>query len=83
LSHRAKQDLSAHYDGYGACPLTVEKGKIILAEFGYAGKLLPTFPLDPMIARRSYWHLKKSIMPQVYWNGMIKGKEWLTSCETR
>jgi sulfide:quinone oxidoreductase len=83
LSHRAKQDLSAHYDGYGACPLTVEKGKIILAEFGYAGKLLPTFPLDPMIARRSYWHLKKSIMPQVYWNGMLKGKEWLTSCETR
>ncbi|GAB5428584.1 MAG: hypothetical protein Devi2KO_20430 [Devosia indica] len=24
----------AVYDGYGSCPLTVEKGKIILAEFG-------------------------------------------------
>ena len=32
------------YDGYGSCPLTVERGKIVLAEFGYGGKLLPTFP---------------------------------------
>jgi len=32
------------YDGYGSCPLTVERGKIVLAEFGYGGKLLPSFP---------------------------------------
>ena len=24
----------AQYDGYGSCPLTVERGKIVLAEFG-------------------------------------------------
>ena len=35
---------SAVYDGYGSCPLTVERGKIVLAEFGYGGKLLPTLP---------------------------------------
>lgn len=34
----------AGYDGYGSCPLTVERGKIVLAEFGYGGKLLPSFP---------------------------------------
>lgn len=34
----------AIYDGYGSCPLTVENGKIVLAEFGYGGKLLPSFP---------------------------------------
>lgn len=34
----------AIYDGYGSCPLTVERGKVVLAEFGYGGKLLPTFP---------------------------------------
>ena len=34
----------AQYDGYGSCPLTVERGKIVLAEFGYGGKLLPSFP---------------------------------------
>ena len=35
--------IHAIYDGYGSCPLTVERGKIVLAEFGYGGKLLPTF----------------------------------------
>jgi sulfide:quinone oxidoreductase len=34
----------SHYNGYGSCPLTVERGKIVLAEFGYGGKLLPSFP---------------------------------------
>ena len=34
----------ALYDGYGSCPLTVERGHIVLAEFGYGGKLLPSFP---------------------------------------
>ncbi len=34
---------AAVYDGYGSCPLTVERGKIVLAEFGYGGKRLPSF----------------------------------------
>jgi len=25
----------SQYDGYGSCPLTVERGKMVLAEFGY------------------------------------------------
>ncbi|SDK97178.1 sulfide:quinone oxidoreductase [Modicisalibacter muralis] len=36
--------LSAAYFGYGACPLTVERGRVVLAEFGYGGQLQPTFP---------------------------------------
>jgi len=67
------------YDGYGSCPLTVEKGKIILAEFGYGGKVMPTFPWDSTKPRRMAWFLKKSILPTVYWNIMLKGREWLTS----
>jgi sulfide:quinone oxidoreductase len=34
----------AQYDGYGSCPLTVERGKIVLAEFTYGGKVAPSFP---------------------------------------
>jgi sulfide:quinone oxidoreductase len=78
LALRKQQPLPLKYDGYGSCPLTVEKGKVILAEFGYAGKLLPTFPLDPTVARRSAWFLKASLLPWFYWNGMLKGREWLT-----
>lgn len=78
LALRKQQPLPLAYDGYGSCPLTVEKGKVILAEFGYAGKLLPTFPLDPTVARRSAWFLKATLLPWFYWNGMLKGREWLT-----
>jgi sulfide:quinone oxidoreductase len=67
----------AIYDGYGSCPLTVERGKVILAEFGYGGKLLPTFPLDPRIPRRLAWRLKTQWMPSIYYDMMLKGHEWL------
>ncbi len=77
ISLRAGTPLLSRYDGYGSCPLTVEKGKVILAEFGYGGKLLPTFPLDPTIPRSSAWFLKATFLPWLYWNAMLKGREWL------
>lgn len=67
----------AIYDGYGSCPLTVERGKVILAEFGYGGKLLPTFPLDPKVPRRLAWKLKTRWMQSIYFDMMLKGHEWL------
>lgn len=78
IAQRRQQALPAQYDGYGACPLTVEKGKVVLAEFIYGGKLTPTFPLKPTVARRSAWFLKATVLPWVYWNLMLKGHEWLT-----
>lgn len=70
----------AQYDGYGSCPLTVERGKIVLAEFGYGGKLLPSFPkwlLDGEQPTRLAWLLKEQILPPMYWDGMLKGHEWM------
>jgi sulfide:quinone oxidoreductase len=61
------------YNGYSSCPLITEKGKVMLAEFGYDGKLLPTFPLDPTVERASMWYLKKDLLPLLYWYGMMKG----------
>ena len=78
LALRRNQPMPLRYDGYGSCPLTVEKGKVVLAEFGYGGKLLPSFPLDPTVPRRSAWLLKSRFLPWFYWNGMLKGREWLT-----
>lgn len=77
ISLRAGIPLLSEYDGYGSCPLTVEKGKVILAEFGYGGKLLPTFPLDSTVPRKSAWFLKAKLLPWLYWNCMLKGREWL------
>jgi sulfide:quinone oxidoreductase len=81
IALRASKKLPAQYNGYTSCPLTVEAGKVILAEFGYGGKLLPTFPLEPTKARASAWFLKAKLLPWIYWNGMLKGREWLARCE--
>ncbi len=80
LAAKEGRELTTMYDGYGACPLTVENGKVILAEFGFGGKLLPTFPFDPTIPKKLYWFFKTTVFPWIYWNGMLKGKEWLARC---
>ncbi|MYM55122.1 bifunctional protein tyrosine phosphatase family protein/NAD(P)/FAD-dependent oxidoreductase [Thalassovita mangrovi] len=75
---------AAIYNGYGSCPLTVEKGKIVLAEFGYGGALLPSFPkfiLDGTKPTRAAWILKEQILPPVYWKAMLRGKEWMIKPE--
>ena len=54
----------------------------MLAEFGYGGKLLPTFPtwmLNGTKPTRRAWVLKKSILPAIYWQAMLKGHEWLAA----
>jgi sulfide:quinone oxidoreductase len=75
---------SAHYDGYGSCPLTVERGKIVLAEFTYGGKVAPSFPswlIDGTRPSRLAWLLKERILPPLYWKGMLKGREWMAKPE--
>jgi len=74
----------AAYNGYGSCPLTVERGKIVLAEFGYGGKIIPSLPtslLNGKRATRAAWFLKAIMLPWIYWNGMLKGREWLVKIE--
>jgi len=72
------------YLGYGACPLTVERGKIVLAEFGYGGKLQPSLPLWLLEGTKPTWQawfLKASVLPWMYWNLMLKGHELLAAPE--
>ena len=74
----------AQYDGYGSCPLTVERGKIVLAEFGYGGTLLPSFPkflIDGTRPSRLAWFLKERLLPPVYWKVMLRGREWMARPE--
>ena len=74
----------AQYDGYGSCPLTVERGKIVLAEFGYGGALKPSFPsfiIDGTKPSRAAWFLKEKLLPPIYWQAMLKGKEWMAKPE--
>lgn len=70
---------AAAYNGYGSCPLTVERGKIVLAEFIYGGKHSPTFPEwlnNGTKPSKFAWFLKTKILPFVYWQQMLRGIEW-------
>jgi sulfide:quinone oxidoreductase len=74
------------YDGYASCPLTVERGKIVFAEFGYGGKLLPTFPKwlnENTKATWFGWLMKAEILPWVYWELMLAGHEWFAKPKRR
>jgi|TARA_R100000501_G_scaffold13654_4_gene25003 sulfide:quinone oxidoreductase len=76
----------ANYDGYGSCPLTVENGKIVLAEFLYGGKVAPSFPkwlINGSRPSRLAWQLKTQALPWIYWHGMLKGREWLAKPASR
>ena len=63
----------AEYDGYSACPIPTQYGKLMLAEFDYSNKPKMTFPFDQAKPRWSMWLLKTKILPWLYWNKILKG----------
>ena len=80
LFEKGERASQCAYDGYGSCPLTVERGKIVLAEFTYGGKVAPSFPrylIDGTKPSRLAWILKERILPSIYWKAMLKGREWM------
>ncbi len=74
MAHREGRHLAGSYDGYASCPLVTGYGKLILAEFGYGGKVMETFPFDQRRERYSMYALKAYGLPEMYWNGMLRGR---------
>ena len=74
LSFRAGKPLEERYDGYASCPLVTGYGKLIMAEFGYDGVTMETFPFDQTVERFSMYMLKAYGLPELYWNGMLRGR---------
>jgi sulfide:quinone oxidoreductase len=61
------------YDGYSACPIPTQYGKLMLAEFDYDNKPMMTFPFDQAKPRWTMWMLKTKVLPWLYWNKILKG----------
>jgi sulfide:quinone oxidoreductase len=74
IAFRASKPLLGHYDGYASCPLVTGYGKVILAEFGYDGVIMETFPFDQAQERYSMYALKAYALPNLYWHGMLQGR---------
>lgn len=74
LATRAGEPPRAQYDGYASCPLVTGYGTLILAEFDYDGRPAESFPFDQSRERYSMYALKAYGLPEMYWNGMLRGR---------
>lgn len=74
LAYLNKTTSNASYDGYSACPIPTQYGKVMLAEFDYTNKPKMTFPFDQAKPRWTMWILKTKILPWLYWNRILTGK---------
>lgn len=80
-----KEPLDGHYSGYASCPLIIGRGKVMLAEFVYGGKLAETFNFETgklpwkfigtegYVQQKFFYLLKEQVFPFVYWNLWTKG----------
>lgn len=72
---------TSSYNGYSSCPLVTDYGKMVMAEFDYDNNFTPDPMLKYMLISDSskehwrLWMLKKYILPYLYWNKMMKGKD--------
>lgn len=64
----------ATYHGYSSCPLVTGYGRLVLAEFDYDNNPMPSFPFDTAQERYSMYQLKKNLLPNMYWHGMLRGR---------
>ncbi|MGB0237505.1 MAG: FAD-dependent oxidoreductase [Cycloclasticus sp.] len=72
-----KKPVVETYYGYGSCPLTTARGKVMMAEFIYGGKVTPTMPYvaKPNAESSLMWYAKTTGLPLLYWEFMLKGYE--------
>ena len=74
LSYLAGQPLQARYNGYTSCPLITSIGRAVLAEFGYGGELMPSFPfISPTEESWAVWVMKEKMLQPAYY-AMLNGR---------
>jgi sulfide:quinone oxidoreductase len=64
---------AARYEGYSACPIPTQYGKLMLAEFDYSNTPTMTFPINQAKPNWAMWILKTKVLPWLYWNKILKG----------
>ena len=71
---RAGEELNA-YDGYTIIPITLDRRRLLLAEFDREGKPQPTISfVDLTTPRRLLWAFDRYLEPIVYFRGLLKGR---------
>src|SRR5699024_10873155 len=74
VAHVKGEALSAKHNVYTSCPLITAICKAMLVEFGWDGKLLPSFPfIDPKKESWAVWVMKEEMLQPAYY-AMLHGK---------
>ncbi len=74
LDVMAGREPSKSFNGYTVCPIVTRYGKVMLAEFDYDLKPVPTIPgIDPAQERWMWWIMKVYILEPMYFYGMLRG----------
>lgn len=75
LSVMEGEAAEARYSGYGSCPLTTARNRMLLAEFDYTLQPAPSIPLiDTTHERWDMWLLKRYVLPFMYWRLILPGR---------
>lgn len=63
------------YDGYTVIPITVDRRRLLLAEFDRHGTPTPSIgAVDLTVPRRPLWFFDRYVEPVVYYRRLLKGK---------
>lgn len=74
LAAMANKPLTVTYDGYTSCPVVTGYGRLVMAELDYDNHVKQSFPLiDQKKERWDMYMVKRHLLPQMYWHGMLKG----------
>ncbi len=66
---------ASSYDGYSVSPVTVERGRALIAEYNRARDLTPTIPgIGLARPRRAWWLADRYALPRQYWHSILKGR---------
>ncbi len=74
ISHINGKPLKSKYDGYSVAPIITGLGSVMLAEFNWSKKPIPSFPLDPTKERWIWWLLKIYLLKPMVIYGMLSGR---------
>lgn len=74
LAARAGSEPSEPYSGYSVCPYTVSRSQVLFFEFDRDRALKPSFPVLWRRASRLLFFADRSVLPQIYWHRILKGK---------
>lgn len=67
--------LTAQYNGYAGCPISVSRNKVFLAEADYSMRPTPTIPfMHDLKPRRLMWLMTRYGLGPLYWELMLRGR---------